>query len=219
MLRTLTVIYCLHQWFLFCTFELIGAFQHLQSVSFLQWHTKDLMVGYMACAVVIQLYHSSCDLTTARWIAIMSMFAVGKVEIKTLCTNSLLVKSISACSGIRLKIIWASQFWTFHFFVQCSNVQKASTYGEYISQLIQYSRGCISYHDFFEKGCCSQESCWTESSTCLSWIHPFESFTVTITSWLTVKEYLFHHVNDDSECVSYILTTTQNPFSEHDLPN
>ena len=33
-----------------------------------------------------------------------------------------------------------------------SNIPAASAYGVYISQLIRYSRACISYHDFFDRG-------------------------------------------------------------------
>ena len=34
----------------------------------------------------------------------------------------------------------------------CSNIPAAPEYGVYISQLIQYSRACGSYQDFFDKG-------------------------------------------------------------------
>jgi hypothetical protein len=34
----------------------------------------------------------------------------------------------------------------------CSNIQAASAYGLYISQLIQYSRACGSYQDFLDRG-------------------------------------------------------------------
>ena len=33
-----------------------------------------------------------------------------------------------------------------------SNIPAASAYGVYISQLIRYSRACISYHDFLDRG-------------------------------------------------------------------
>ena len=33
-----------------------------------------------------------------------------------------------------------------------SNIPEAPAYGIYISQLIRYSRACISYHDFLERG-------------------------------------------------------------------
>ena len=34
----------------------------------------------------------------------------------------------------------------------CSNIPAAPAYGVYISQLIRYSRACISYHDFLDRG-------------------------------------------------------------------
>jgi hypothetical protein len=34
----------------------------------------------------------------------------------------------------------------------CSNIQAASAYGLYISQLIRYSRACGSYQDFLDRG-------------------------------------------------------------------
>ena len=34
----------------------------------------------------------------------------------------------------------------------CSNIPAAPTYGVFISQLIRYSRACISYQDFLERG-------------------------------------------------------------------
>ena len=33
----------------------------------------------------------------------------------------------------------------------CSNIPAAAAYGVYISQLIQYSRACGSYHDFLDR--------------------------------------------------------------------
>ena len=33
-----------------------------------------------------------------------------------------------------------------------SNITAAPAYGVYISQLIRYSRACISYHDFLDRG-------------------------------------------------------------------
>ena len=34
----------------------------------------------------------------------------------------------------------------------CSNIPAAPAYGVYISQLVRYSRACISYHDFLDRG-------------------------------------------------------------------
>ena len=34
----------------------------------------------------------------------------------------------------------------------CSNIPAAPTYGIYISQLIRYSRACVSYQDFLDGG-------------------------------------------------------------------
>ena len=34
----------------------------------------------------------------------------------------------------------------------CSNIQAAPAYGVYISQLIRYSRACVSYPDFLDRG-------------------------------------------------------------------
>ena len=34
----------------------------------------------------------------------------------------------------------------------CSNIPEAPAYGVYISQLIRYSRACISYHNFIDRG-------------------------------------------------------------------
>jgi len=36
----------------------------------------------------------------------------------------------------------------------CSMISAAPAYGVYISQLIRYSRACISYQDFLIEGCC-----------------------------------------------------------------
>ena len=40
----------------------------------------------------------------------------------------------------------------------CSNIPAAPAYGVYISHLIRYSRACISYQDFLDRGCYSQGS-------------------------------------------------------------
>jgi len=34
----------------------------------------------------------------------------------------------------------------------CSNIIAAPAYGVYFSQLIQYSRACVSYHDYLDRG-------------------------------------------------------------------
>jgi hypothetical protein len=34
----------------------------------------------------------------------------------------------------------------------CSNISVAPTYGMYISQMIRYSRACVSYEDFLDRG-------------------------------------------------------------------
>ena len=34
----------------------------------------------------------------------------------------------------------------------CSNIPAAPAYGVYMSQLVRYSRACISYHDFLDRG-------------------------------------------------------------------
>ena len=43
-------------------------------------------------------------------------------------------------------------FSTVNFPFLSSNIQAAPAYGVYISQLIRYSRACISYHDFLDRG-------------------------------------------------------------------
>ena len=39
-----------------------------------------------------------------------------------------------------------------NFPFMCSNIPAAPAYGVYISQLIRYSRACVSYHDFLDRG-------------------------------------------------------------------
>jgi hypothetical protein len=43
------------------------------------------------------------------------------------------------------------------------------------------------------EGCCYQGSYWTKGSSCLSWSHHFEGFTVATMTWLTVMKYLCHN--------------------------
>ena len=39
-----------------------------------------------------------------------------------------------------------------NFPFMCSNIPAAPAYGVYISQLIRYSRSCVSYTDFLDRG-------------------------------------------------------------------
>ena len=43
-------------------------------------------------------------------------------------------------------------FLIVNFLFLCSNIPAAPAYGVYIAQLIRYSRACISYHDFLDRG-------------------------------------------------------------------
>ena len=69
-----------------------------------------------------------------------------------------------------------------------SNIPAAPTYGVYISQLIRYSRACISYHDFLDRGLLLTRKLLNQEFQMVNWNHPFVNFTDAITSWLTVME-------------------------------
>ena len=73
----------------------------------------------------------------------------------------------------------------------CNNIPAAPVYGVYISQLIQYSRACGSYHNILDKGLLLTRKLLNQGYL-LDWNYHFESFTVTTMTWLTVTQYLCH---------------------------
>ena len=82
-----------------------------------------------------------------------------------------------------------------NFLFICSNIPATSAYNVYISesQLIRYSRACGSCQHFLDGR--------------LGWSHHFESFTVAIMTWLTIKECLCHWY------ISFVVTLEQELYT------
>ena len=91
-----------------------------------------------------------------------------------------------------------------------SNIPAAPEYGIYISQLIRYSRACISYHDFLDRG------------LLLTRNPSHQEFLMTKLKSSLCKFYGRHHELVDrygitvsqmiSDMFLYVVTTTPFPF-------
>ena len=74
----------------------------------------------------------------------------------------------------------------------CSSLPAAPAYGVYISQLIQYSRACGSYQDFFDRALLLTRKLLNQWFLLVKLKSSLRKFTVVTMSWLTAMEYLCH---------------------------
>ena len=97
-----------------------------------------------------------------------------------------------------------------------SNIPAAPAHGVYTSQLIRYSRACISYHDFCDRGLLLTRKLLNQEFQMVK----LKSFLRKILRTPSQVDWPLwnNRFTDDIEMFLYVVTTIPFPFHECDLP-